>query len=491
MTAVSPATVSLIQLPGEVPADPDQAFEYAASQILAAGDSDLIVLPEVWYPGYFEFDGYEAAAEHTESLLASFASLAQQTQSCLHVGSFIERTGTGLYNTSVLFGPDGAELGRYRKMHLFGFGSREQQLLTPGNEVVVADTPLGRLGMAVCYDLRFPELFRRMTELGAIGFVVASAWPHPRVEAWSTLLRARAVENQAFMFACNGVGAAGPQATLGGRSAVIDPWGTAIASLGDDPATAVAQVEMSEAKAARAKFPALSDRQLLAEPDNDLLLRTTDGTALRFSARRLILAGYTGRDTAAVDAYIAKLEEEGIAPPSEVPSYFVLGADRLTTASSIEVATDSSCGEVEFALLVTETEVWVAVASDHTDRELEKVDIPASKQTCFKVLSQQVWALSEVEDHWDDLVFEARNPAGAPEAYQSDSVSALRAPAELLELVEKRFGGPMAGTVILSGTIPAVGEFEFHPSFEVELSDPVLDRSLLASYTISNVLSPT
>jgi hypothetical protein len=342
--------------------------------------------------------------------------------------------------------------------------------------------------MAVCYDLRFPELFRRMTEQGAIGFVVASAWPHPRVEAWSTLLRARAIENQAFMFACNGVGSAGKSAALCGRSAVVDPWGITVASLGDDPGTATASVDMAAADAARHRFPALADRQLLSEPDNDLILRREDGQALRFSAKRLILAGYTSRDAVAVAAYIAKLEEEGIAPPDEVPAYFVLGADRLTTSTAIEVATPSSCGEVEFALLVDKDDVWVAVASDHTDRGLETVDIPASKQSCVKVLSENVWRLSDIEDHWDELTFEARNPAGADNAYQAGPVAALRPPAELIALVKERFGGPMEGTVILSGTIPAAGEFEFHPTFAVELTDPVKQRSLNAAYSITNVL---
>ncbi len=480
--------VSLIQLHAQTPDHPRDAIDFTRQRVDDVSDSDLIVLPEIWYPGYFAFDEYERAAAATPGLLAAFSEMALAANACLHVGSLIEADGTDHFNTSVLFGPDGVELARYRKMHLFGFGSKEQQLLTAGTDVVVAETPLGRLGMAVCYDLRFPELFRRMTERGAIGFVVASAWPHPRVEAWTTLLRARAIENQAFMFACNGVGSAGTSVPLCGRSGIIDPWGVAVASLGDDPGTATAVVDMTAADAARDRFPALADRQLLADPDNDLVLRREDNRALRFSAKRLILAGYTSRDADAVAAYIAKLEEEGIAPPDEIPSYFVLGADRLTTADSVEVATAASCGEVEFALLIDDEDIWVAVSSDHTDRGLETVDIPASKQSCVKVLSETVWRLRDIEEHWDELIFEARNPAGAGEAYQSGPVAALRPPAELIRLVEDRFGGAPAGTVILSGTIPAVGEFEYHPTFEVELRDPVRNRSLKASYSITNVL---
>lgn len=483
--------VSLLQMPADAAAASPDPVHLVRGWVTAAAGSDLIVLPEMWHPGYFAFDQYARAAGDTPELLAALSETAAEAGACLHAGSLVEADDGRLYNTSVLFGPDGTELARYRKMHLFGFDSQEQRLLSPGEEVVVADTPLGRLGMAVCYDLRFPELFRRMCERGAVGFVVASAWPHPRVEAWSTLLRARAIENQAFVFACNGVGATGYGATLCGRSAVIDPWGITVASLGDDPGIASVPVQLQEARTARGRFPALADRQLLGDPDNDLVLRQDDGTAVRFTARRVILAGYTARDTDATNAYIAKLEEEGIAPPDEVPAYFVVGVDRLTTASRIEVTTASSCGEVEFALLIDDDEVWVAAASDHTDRALEAVDINASKQNCPKVLSSSVWRLSDIEAHWDALAFEARTPAGATDSYQAGPVAALRPPRELIELVEDRFGGSMAGTVILSGTIPAAGGFEFHPSFEVALRDPVRGRSLEVVYSIVNVMEDT
>ena len=483
--------VSLIQMPAEGSAVSPDPAHFVRGWVKAADGSDLIVLPEMWHPGYFAFDRYAEAAEDTPALWEALSETAAQAGACLHAGSLVEADGGRLHNTSVLFGPDGTELARYRKMHLFGFDSQEQRLLSPGDDTVVADTPLGRLGMAVCYDLRFPELFRRMTELGAVGFIVASAWPHPRVEAWNTLLRARAIENQAFVFACNGVGATGRGSVLCGRSAVIDPWGVTVTSLGDDPGYASAPVRISDAANARSRFPALADRRLLADPDNDLVFRREDGTALRFSAKRVILAGYTARDTEATAAYIAKLEAEGIAPPDEVPSYFTVSADRLTTAARIEVVSAASCGEVEFALLVDRDEVWVAVASDHTDRDLETVDITASKQNCPKVLSATVWRLHDVEDHWDELVFEARSPAGSPHCYQTGPVAALRSPHELLDLVESRFGGPMTGTVVLSGTVPAVGGFEFHPSFEVELRDPVRGRSLHAAYSIVNVKEDT
>ena len=475
---------SLIQLPAADSFSAAESISRTRERVMEAEGSQLIVLPEMWHPGYFSFDRYAEAAKDTPAMWEALSEMAAALGACLHAGSLVESDNGCLYNTSVLFGPDGAQIAKYRKMHLYGFNSREQQLLEPGEEVVVADTPLGRLGMAVCYDLRFPELFRRMTEFGAVGFLVASAWPHPRVEAWSTLLRARALENQAFLFACNGVGPTAGGAVLCGRSAVIDPWGIPVASLGDDPGVADTEVQLGDAQESRDRFPALADRRLLSDPDEDLVLRREDGTAFRYTAKRLILAGYTARDTEAVAAYIAKLEEEGIAPPDEVPSYFVLGGDRLTTSARLEVTTAASCGEVEFALLIDKEEIWVAAASDHTDRALEAIDIVASKQNCPKVLSPDVWRLGDVEDHWDELVFEARTPAGAGRAYQAASVSTLRPPRELIDLVRERFGGTPPGTVILSGTVPAPGGFEYHASFEVELRDPVRGRSLRAAYSV-------
>ena len=480
--------VSLLQLDATPPPGLVEAIRLARGHIRAATGSDLIVFPEMWYPGYFAFEDYARSARDTPALLDALAEAATEARACVHAGSLVESDGGNLYNTSVLLGPDGTELARYRKIHLFGFKSREQQILTPGSDIVVTDTPLGRFGLAVCYDLRFPELFRRMTERGAAAFVVASAWPHPRVEAWSTLVRARALENQAFVLACNGVGLSAYGPALCGRSAIVDPWGVTVRSLGDDPGIACASVDTHDIPAIRARFPALADRNLLADPDNEMLLRRDDGTVFRYTAKRLIVAGYTGRDTAAVAAYIAKLDAEGIAPPAEVPSYFTLGVDRLTTASRIEVATPSSCGEVEFALLVGDDDIWVAAASDHTDRALEAQDILASKQSCPKVLSTAVWRLDDVEEHWDDLIFESRTPAGSTPEYQIGPVAALRPPRELLALVEERFGGPMPGTVILSGTIAASSDFTFHSSFDAELRDPVLGRSLRASYSIVNVL---
>jgi predicted amidohydrolase len=152
-------------------------------------------------------------------------------------------------------------VGAYRKIHLFGFGSREPEVLTRGNRIVVLDGELGRMGLATCYDLRFPELFRAMVDRGAEAFLVPSAWPYPRVEAWTVLARARAIENQAWLLSANWVGGAGP-ARYCGRSMVVDPWGTAVAAAADGSRVVWAGLDPAEARRARAEFPPLRDRVL-------------------------------------------------------------------------------------------------------------------------------------------------------------------------------------------------------------------------------------
>jgi predicted amidohydrolase len=132
--------------------------------------------------------------------------------------------------------------------------------MTAGDDLVVLDTPLGRTGLATCYDLRFPEHFRDLVDLGATTFLIASGWPDRRIEHWRVLLQARAIEDQSWVVACNGVGThAG--VTLGGRSAVIDPLGTVLAEAGTDEEVLLADVDIDLATTWRGEFPALDDRR--------------------------------------------------------------------------------------------------------------------------------------------------------------------------------------------------------------------------------------
>ena len=174
--------VAIAQLPAFDDICVDEALARCAEVIGKHGSADLILLPEIWTPGYFAFDRYEESADEAPRIVDTLAGLARDADVYLHAGSIIERDGSELFNASLLFDPAGSLIARYRKIHLFGYGSREQELLTPGQTVVTVATELGRFGLAVCYDLRFPELFRRMCDEGAMAFLVASAWPYPRSE---------------------------------------------------------------------------------------------------------------------------------------------------------------------------------------------------------------------------------------------------------------------------------------------------------------------
>jgi predicted amidohydrolase len=229
-----------------------------AAEVESQSGADLILLPEVWNVGYFAFEDYEAGAEPLDGpTISRLSDAARAAGAWVLAGSIVERAGDELFNTSVLLDRAGEIAATYRKVHLFGYGSRERALLTRGRDVVVADTELGRIGLATCYDLRFPELFRAMADRGAELFGVVSAWPYPRVEAWTVLNRARAIENQAWLISSNCAGGTPPCC---GRSMVVDPWGTALGAAGDRAATLVAEIEPSAARSARDDFPALRDR---------------------------------------------------------------------------------------------------------------------------------------------------------------------------------------------------------------------------------------
>ncbi len=233
-------------------------------------DADLVVLPELWPSGYFAFDRYHDLAEPRDgAIMAELAGWARAMGTHLQAGSFLERDAAGkLYNTAVLFGPDGQLLLDYRKVHVFGYQSLEAQLLTGGDRVDVAATPFGGVGMTTCYDLRFPELYRVLVDRGAELLIVPAAWPAARVEHWRLLTRTRAVENQVFLIACNAAGDQG-DVQLGGHSVVVDPWGRVVAEAGYDEQVLQVDIDLADVAEIRAEFPVLSDRRLSVSPAFD------------------------------------------------------------------------------------------------------------------------------------------------------------------------------------------------------------------------------
>lgn len=233
---------------------------------------DVVVLPELWGPTGFDYRRWEDLAEPLDGpWVAAMTALARELSVTLHAGSFVERLdeagvdGRRLANTSVLVTADG-ERTAYRKIHRFGFGSGEPKLLEAGTEVVTVGigTAAGErttVALSTCYDLRFPELYRRQVDAGAEVFVVPAAWPAARVAHWSLLGRARAVEDQAFVVQCNTAGThAGTE--MGGRSQVVAPNGDVLAEAGTGEEVLVVDVDPGLVASTREAFPVLGDRRL-------------------------------------------------------------------------------------------------------------------------------------------------------------------------------------------------------------------------------------
>jgi predicted amidohydrolase len=260
--------VSLIQLAVTDEESPYDRRQRAVELVRAERDNgaDLIVLPELWEVGGFAYQEWRGAAQPLDSLavLPALADVRSGDDDLwLHTGSHIESAPDGtMYNTSVLLGPNHVE-ARYRKIHRFGFDEGEAVLMGPGEEIVTVPTPFGTFGLATCYDLRFPELFRLLTDAGMEHLVLCSAWPERRIEHWRILNRARAIESQVFVFAANCAGThAG--ATMGGRSVIVDPWGNVVAEAGTGEEILRAEVDPGVVAETRKLLPVLRDRRLHA-----------------------------------------------------------------------------------------------------------------------------------------------------------------------------------------------------------------------------------
>ncbi|MEU9927481.1 carbon-nitrogen family hydrolase [Streptomyces anulatus] len=259
---------SLIQ----IAVDPDESVEdrrvRAASLVVAQQGADLVVLPELWPVGAFAYTAFEAEAEPLEGPTHEvMAKAAAEAGTWLHAGSFVERAADGtLYNTSLVFSPQGERTAVYRKIHRFGFDRGEAVMMGAGEELVTVVLPDTTLGLATCYDLRFPEQFRGLVDAGAETLVVAAGWPERRRAHWTLLAQARAVENQAYVLA---VGTAGTHGDIqqAGHSIVVDPWGEVLAQAGADEEVLTVELDADKVRATREQFPALKDRRLgLAPP---------------------------------------------------------------------------------------------------------------------------------------------------------------------------------------------------------------------------------
>jgi predicted amidohydrolase len=238
----------------------EKALEHVSEMIRQCRGADLILLPELWNIGFMSFDRYRSEAETQEGpTLALLCTLARELSCHLHTGSLVEKKNDRFYNSSFLSDPRGKILGSYQKIHLFTYQSQEAEILTPGTSITVIPTGFGNFGLATCYDLRFPELFRKMLDQRVEFFLIAAAWPAPRLEHWLLLNRTRALENLSCLISsnCAGMNRGTPFA---GHSLVVDPMGQVIAEGNDEEGVVWAEVNRDIVLKARAEFPSLKDR---------------------------------------------------------------------------------------------------------------------------------------------------------------------------------------------------------------------------------------
>lgn len=243
--------------------NPQANYEHVTEKIREAAQNaiDLIVLPELWTTGY-DLENLEQTADlHGEKVKSVISSLARTYHINILAGSIAKKDENGnITNTSYVFGRDGSVIGDYDKVHLFRLMD-EEKFLTQGNSdgLFTLDDHL-KCAVNICYDIRFPEWFRRHILTGAKIFVIPAEWPLPRKDHWRTLLIARAIENQCFVIACNRVGS-DPNNVFAGHSLIINPWGEIIAEAGEGEEILYGEIDLDAQNEFRNRIPVFEDRR--------------------------------------------------------------------------------------------------------------------------------------------------------------------------------------------------------------------------------------
>jgi uncharacterized protein DUF2848 len=206
------------------------------------------------------------------------------------------------------------------------------------------------------------------------------------------------------------------------------------------------------------------------------------------AVNHLVLAGWAGRNQAAVEAHIRELEALGTPRPTRTPVFYRVSASLLTSGTSIEVVGAETSGEVEFVLVQRTDGLWVGLGSDHTDRGLERTNVALAKQICAKVVAPTLWRFDDLASHWDRIELRSwAHRGGRREPYQDGSVAAILPPSELLAQYADFAEPIVAGGVMFSGTIATIHEIAPADEFEMELHDPVLDRRISHRYRIATL----
>lgn len=230
----------------------------------ASRRSQVLVLPELWTTGYNLERAARFATSTDQGIFVRVAQVAREHRLYI-VGSSLSNQEGKFFNTATIFSPAGELLARYDKLHLFP-PMDEPEYLAPGREGPVFDLPWGRCALAICYDLRFPELFLHYALAGAEVIFVPAEWPHPRLLHWQVLLRARAIEDQCFIIGCNRVGES-KGFSFFGHSAIYGPKGELVIEGGEQEMLLTAEMDLAEVAATRRELPVLEARRDVAIGD--------------------------------------------------------------------------------------------------------------------------------------------------------------------------------------------------------------------------------
>jgi predicted amidohydrolase len=249
--------------------DRDENFEKAAHFINKASDAGarVVCLPEIWNSPYGNAFFSKYAEEEGGDSFEFMSDLARENEIVLIGGSIPECAEGKLYNTSFIFGPGGQLIGKHRKVHLFdiditgGISFRESDTLTPGSSVTVADTDLGKIGIAICFDVRFPEMFSRMADAGCRLIVLPAAFSMSTGPYhWELLIRARAVDNQCYFAACSPARAEGFGFKSYAHSVIADPWGDLRAAAATEETVIFGEIDLAYLDKVRRELPVFSQR---------------------------------------------------------------------------------------------------------------------------------------------------------------------------------------------------------------------------------------
>lgn len=203
-----------------------------------------------------------------------------------------------------------------------------------------------------------------------------------------------------------------------------------------------------------------------------------------YEVEKIICVGFAGRNKQAVLDHIVELEKIGVKRPDSVPTLYPCANLLITQEDKIQVIGGENSGEIEFALLFEEDDVYVSLCSDHTDRSLETVSIEKSKQVCPKPIAKTLWKYSEVKDHWDEMVLRSWvTVKGKEELYQEGKVSSILKVEDIIDEIDKRVG-KRKGLAVFSGTIATHVGLVYGENFRAELEDPVLGRKITLNYAI-------